>query len=107
MKIFSTRLTDYILSETICLFYFCVLLPNIYTKIKFTAKSCPDLCNVYIKVIFWKFCVRKYFLLSFAEFELLMFHNNIVKMSEKIDQVKLVENLAPSYLPCRFLHDLV
>ena len=77
-------LTDHILSETICLFNFCVLFPNIYTKIKFTAKSCPDLCNFYSKVIFWKFCLRKYFLLSFAEFELLMFHKNIVKISEKL-----------------------
>ena len=34
-----------------------------------------------------------------------MFHNNIVKISEKIEQVELVENLAPNYLPCRFLHD--
>ena len=50
-------------------------------------------------MIFSEFCVRKYFLLFFDEFELLMFHNNIVKISEKIEQVELVENLAPSYLP--------
>ena len=36
-----------------------------------------------------------------------MFYNNIVKISEKIEQVELVENLAPSYLPYRFLQDLV
>ena len=35
-----------------------------------------------------------------------MFHNNIVKISEKNEQVELVENLAPNYLPYRFLHDL-
>ena len=35
-----------------------------------------------------------------------MFYNNIVKFSEKIEQVELVENLAPSYQPYRFLHDL-
>ena len=35
-----------------------------------------------------------------------MFYNNIVKISEKIEQVELVENLAPSYLPYRLLHDL-
>ena len=69
------------------------------------AKSWFDLCNFCSKVIFWNFCLRKYVLLFFAEFELLMFHNNIVKISENLNG-KLVENLAPSYLPYRFLHDL-
>ena len=50
----------------------------------------------YSKVIFWNFCLRKYFLLFFAEFELVMFYNNIVKISEKLNE-KHVENLAPSY----------
>ena len=35
-----------------------------------------------------------------------MFHNNTVKISEKIEQEELVENLPPSYLPYRFLHNL-
>ena len=39
-----------------------------------------------------------------------MFYNNIVKISEKLNKwnvvVVVVENLAPSYLPYRFLHDL-
>ena len=39
-----------------------------------------------------------------------MFHNNIVKISEKKkeknEQAELVENLLPSYLPNRFLHNL-
>ena len=35
-----------------------------------------------------------------------MFYNNNVKNSEKNEHVKLVENLAPSYLPYRFLRDL-
>ena len=55
---------DHILSKTICLFCFCVLFSNIYTKIKFTAKSGSDLCNFYSKVIFWNFCLRKYVLFS-------------------------------------------
>ena len=46
-------LTDHILSETISLSYFCVLFSNIYTKIKFKAKSWSDLCNFYSKVIFF------------------------------------------------------
>ena len=35
-----------------------------------------------------------------------MFHNNIMKTSEKIEQAELTENLPPSYLPYRFLHNL-
>ena len=35
-----------------------------------------------------------------------MFDNNIVKISEKIKQAELVENMSPSYLPYRFLHNL-
>ena len=77
-------LIDHTLSETICLFCFCVLFSNIYPKNKFMAKIVSDLCNFYSKVIFcFTFCLRKYFLLLFAEFELLMFPNNIVKLSKK------------------------
>ena len=57
----------HILSETICLFYFCVLFSNIYSKIKFTARSWSDLCNFYSKVIFGIFYLWKYFFF-FAEF---------------------------------------
>ena len=46
-------------------------------KLKFIAKNWSDLCNFYSKVIFLNFCLSKYFLLFFVEFELLMFHNNI------------------------------
>ena len=51
----SFVLAHHILSETICLFYFCVLFSNIYTKIKFMAKSWSDLCNFNSKGIFWNF----------------------------------------------------
>ena len=64
---------------------------NIYTKIKVTTKSWSDLCNFYSKVIFWNFCLRKYFLLFLAEFELLMFYNNIVKISEKLNKWNLLK----------------
>ena len=70
------------LSETICLLCFCVLFSNIYTKIKFAAKSWSDLCNFYSTVMFLNFCLRKYFLLFFPEFELLKFYNNIVKFQK-------------------------
>ena len=52
-------LNDHILSETICLFCFCVLFSNMYPKIKFMAKNWSDLCNFYSKVIFWNFWLRK------------------------------------------------
>ena len=80
-----------ILSETICLFCFWVLFSNIYPKIKYKAKNWSDLCNVYSKVMFWNFCLRKYLMLFFAEFELLMFHNNIVKISEKLNKRNLLK----------------
>ena len=35
-----------------------------------------------------------------------MFHNIIVKISEKTESAELIENLPPSYLPYRFLHNL-
>ena len=57
-----------------------------YPKIKFIAKNWSDLCNFYSKVIFWNFCLSKYFLLFFAEFEMLLFHNNSVKKSEKLNK---------------------
>ena len=71
---------------------------NITKKLKLRPKVGPDLSNFYSKVIFFNFCLRKYFLRFFAEFELLMFYNNIVKISEKIEQVKLVEKFG-SKLP--------
>ena len=42
---------------------------NMYLKIKFIAKNWSDLCNFYSEVILWNFCLCKYFLLFFAEFE--------------------------------------
>ena len=44
-----------------------------------------------VKWFFRSFCLRKYFLLFFAEFKLLMFHNNIVKISEKLDKWNLLK----------------
>ena len=44
-----------------------------------------------VKWFFWNFCRRKYFLLFFAEFELLMFHNNIVKISENLNKGNLLK----------------
>ena len=44
-----------------------------------------------IGLTFWNFCLRKYFLLFFAEFKLLMFHNNTVKISEKLNMWNLLK----------------
>ena len=79
-----------------------------YPKIKFKAKHWSDLCNFYTKVIFVEFISERifFFLIFFAEFKSLMFHNNIVKISEKNEQAELVENVPPSSLPYIFLHNL-
>ena len=87
-------LIDHILSETIYLLCFCVLFSNMYPKIEFTAKNWSDLhvCNFYSKkIFFFHFYLRKYFLLFFVEFKLLMFHNNIVKISEKLNKRNLLK----------------
>ena len=93
-------LIDYILSETT--FCFCVLFSNIYPRIKFIAENWSDLCNFYSKVIFWNFCLSKYFLLLFAEFEVLMFHNNIVKISEKLNMQNLLKICLQVTYPTNF-----
>ena len=88
-------------------FYVSVFYSQIFTqRLKLRPKVGLTYAISIVKWFFWNFCLRKYFLLFFAEFELLTFYNNIVKISEKIEQVELGENLAPSYLPYRFLHDL-
>ena len=81
---------DNILSETICHFFFCAFSNNIM------AKNWSDLDT--ISIANWIFGIdlrKKYFLLFFTDFKLLMFHKNIVKISE----VELVQTLLPNYLP--------
>ena len=68
-----------------------------YPKNKFTGKHWYAMSTAQL-YIFWE--------IFFAGFELLMFHNNTVKKIRKIEQTKLVENLLPSYLPYRSLHNL-
>ena len=58
-----------------------------------------------VKGFFLIFCLRKYFILFYAEFGLLMFHNNIVKNSKKLNKQN-VENQPPSHLPYSFLHNV-
>ena len=56
-------LIDYIVSETICLFCFCVLFSNMYPKIKFIAKTWSDLCNL-VKWFFGIFVLVNIFYFS-------------------------------------------
>ena len=95
-------LIDHILWETICLFCFCVLFSNMYPKIKFIAKNWSDLCNFYSRMIFLNFCLRKYFLIFFAEFKSLIFHNNIVKISEKLNKQNLLKICSQVTYPTNF-----
>ena len=95
-------LTDNVLSETICLFCFCVLFSNIYPKIKFTAKNWSGLCIFCGKVIFWHFCLRKYFKLFFAEVELLKCHNNTEKISENLNKRNLFKMYLQVIYPIAF-----
>ena len=48
------------------LFCFCVLLSNIYPKIKFRAKNWSGLCNFYNKVISFKLLSKKIFFTFFC-----------------------------------------
>ena len=93
-------LVDHILSETICLLCFCVLLSNIYTKIW------SDLCYFYSKVIFLAFLSKKILFTFLCWIWIIDVLQQYCEQFRRIVQVKLVENLAPSYLPYRFLHDL-
>ena len=62
-------LIDHNLSETICLFYFCVCSQIFtYLKINFTAKNWPDLCNFYNKVIFLDILYKEIFFTFFFFF---------------------------------------
>ena len=67
------------------------------------AKNWSDLRNFYSKVTFLEFLSKEIYFTFLCWFELLMFHNNIVKISEKLNK-RDVENLPPIYLPYRFLH---
>ena len=87
-------------------FCFCVLFSNIYSKTEFTVINWSGLCNFYSKVIFLNFCLRKYFLLSFSKFKLLIFHNNIMKISEKLNKQNLLKICFQVTYPSDFFNNL-
>ena len=99
-------LLDHILSETICLFCFCIFFSNIYHKIKCMAKIWSDLCNFHSEVTFWNFCLRKYFLLL-SWVWIYNFSQKYCYNFRKIEQAELVKSLPRSYLPYRFLNNLL
>ena len=55
------------------------------------AKYGSDLCNFYSKLDFWEFFIRKNFLLFFIEFKLLVYHNNILKITEILNNGSLLK----------------
>ena len=60
-------------------------------KLNLWPKSCPTYALPIIKWFFEIFILENIFLLFFAEFKLLMFHNNIVKISEKLNKGNLLK----------------
>ena len=51
-------------------------------KLILRPKNGPDLCNFYSKLDILKVLLQTIFLLFFIGFKLLMFRNNVVKISE-------------------------
>ena len=78
------------MSATIRCFCSCALFSNIYREINCLAKNGSDLCNFYTrscsKLDFWKCFIKTFCLLFFTDFKSLMFHNNIVKISEILNE---------------------
>ena len=76
-------------------FYVSVFCSQIFTqKLKLRTKVDLTYAISIVKCfcfVFLNFCLRKYFLLFFAEFKLLMFDNNIEKSSEKLNKSNLLE----------------
>ena len=83
-----------------------VLFSNIYIKIKLTAKYWSNLCNFYSKVIFWNFS-EKIFFTFICWIWIFDVPQQYCENFRKKEQVELVENLGPNYLPYRFLYVLV
>ena len=83
------KLIDNILSETICRFYLCILFSNIYLKINVMAKNVSDLCSFYSKQdLFLLYFYSIIFLLFLLILNLLIYPDNIVKISEIIKKWK-------------------
>ena len=60
-----------------------------------------DLCHFYSKLEFWK-TFNKYILICFTDFRLLMFQNNIVKISEILNKKNLLKTCIQTICPINF-----
>ena len=102
VKLLNWFVIKNILSETICCFCSSAWFPNIYCKF-FMAKNGSDLCNFCSELDFWKFFIKKkYFLFFFFNFKLLMFHHNIVKISEGLNKRSLLKVCIKTPCPIDF-----
>ena len=85
---------DNILSETFCLFVPVLCFPIFTAKLILWPKRGLT-CAISIVNCFLFIIIKKYVLLFFTDFKLLMFHNNIVKISEILNKSKLVQTTYP------------
>ena len=84
-------LTDYILSRTL-VFSISVLCFQIFTvKLILWSKMGLIYAISIVNWIFWKNFIRNYFLLFFTDFKVLIFINNIVKISEIMNKWNLLK----------------
>ena len=86
----------FVFSVSVFYFQICTLKLNLSPEIGLTYAISI------VKWFFGNFCLNKYCLLFFAEFELLMFHNNIVKISEKLTKWNLLKICLQVTYPTNF-----
>ena len=99
-------LIDHILSETICLFCFCVCSQIFTLKLNLRPKICLTYAISIVKWFFLEFLFKKIVFTFLCWIWIIDVSQQYCENFRKIEQVEHVENLAPRYLPYRFLHDL-
>ena len=65
-----------------------------------------DLCNIYSKLDFSNFFIKKYLLLFFTNLKLLMFQSKSVEISESLNKCSLLKIYIQTTYPIDFLHSL-
>ena len=100
----SFFLIDHVFSETVCLFYFYALFSNICCKINFYGQKMELMYVTSIVNQIFGIFYQTYFLLFCTVFKLLMFHNNIVKISESLNKLKLLKVCIKTTYPVDVLH---
>ena len=94
----------------------CVLVSNIYPKIKFMGKKkkkkkkkkCFYLCAIWFKHMYFFFFFFFFFFFTFLCWIWIIDYrcSQYCENFRKIELAELIENPPPSYLPNRFLHNL-